>query len=571
MNISGRVAMGSSSAVDSLSVNESLQISDNLSWSRRSHTIKAGASLLKLRVLNRSYFLAPGDFTFTGDISGNAASDYFLGRPAAMTVASPILEQGGLQTNGYFYIQDDWRIHPNFTLNLGLRYELSLPWVHPNDFWGTLRFGQQSTVIPNAPLSMVYAGDAGIPRGMVDTDKNNFAPRIGFAWDLFGKGRTSLRGAYGIFYETINCDIVQNTSQPFQYTFNVNVPASLSDPLRGQAPLPLVVDLTRPTFSGVQQLFIADPTLRSPYVQNLSLNIQHQVTRDLAVQVGYSGKLGRKLLMGLPLNPAVFGPGATLANIDQRRIYQPFGNLNKISSQANSSYHALQVEVTKRFSNGFSLQGAYAFGRSIDQASAIALGGAVPDVSNLRTQRGLSDYFAKHIASFSWLWEVPGPSGNGFLRAIAGDWQINGLVSVRTGLPINMLAGADVALSGTPNQRPSVIGDPVLSSDRPRGERILNWFDRTAFISPAAGTYGNVGRNALIGPNFAAANTAIFKNFRLPLREDMRLQFRSEFFNVLNSVNLGNPNTNIRSGVNTARITSAGEARVIQFALKLIF
>jgi hypothetical protein len=295
------------------------------------------------------------------------------------------------------------------------------------------------------------------------------------------------------------------------------------------------------------------------------------VTRDLAIQVGYAGKLGHKLLMGLPLNPAIYGPGATLANIDPRRIYQPFGQLNKISSQANSSYHALQVEVTKRFSKGFSLQGAYAFSRSIDMASAIALGGAVPNVFDLRTQRGLSDFFAKHIGSFSWLWELPGPGPrNGVLQAIAGGWQINGLVSMRSGTPINLLAGADVALSSTPNQRPNVIRDPVLSSDRPRGERILAWFDRTAFVSPDTGTYGLVGRNALLGPNFASANVAIFKYFRLPLREGLRLQFRSEFFNLLNSVNLGSPNTNIRSGVNTGRITSAGEARVIQFALKLV-
>jgi hypothetical protein len=114
-------------------------------------------------------------------------------------------------------------------------------------------------------------------------------------------------------------------------------------------------------------------------------------------------------------------------------------------------------------------------------------------------------------------------------------------------------------------------GTPVLSSDRPRGERILTWFDRTAFVSPDAGTYGNVGRNALLGPNFASTNAAVFKYFRLPMHEGLRLQFRSEFFNLLNSVNLGNPNTNIRSGLNTGRITSAGEARVIQFALKVLF
>src|SRR5207245_9843024 len=122
----------------------------------------------------------------------------------------------------------------------------------------------------------------------------------------------------------------------------------------------------------------------------------------------------------------------------------------------------------------------------------------------------------------SWVWGLPGHgSRNSVLQAIAGGWQINGLVSVRTGTPINLAAGADVALSGTPNQRPNVIHDPVLSGDRPRGERILAWFDRTAFASPDTGKYGNVGRNALLGPNSASSNAALFKYFRLPLREGL--------------------------------------------------
>src|SRR5262249_10538927 len=219
-----------------------------------------------------------------------------------------------------------------------------------------------------------------------------------------------------------NADIVQNTSQPFQYTFNLFAPSSLADPLQGQPPVPLTVNLKNPVFVGVQQLFIPDPTLRSPYVQHFTLNVQQQVTKDLAVQVGYVGKLGRKLLMGLSLNPAVYAPGASLANIDQRRVYRPFGPLNEISSEANSAYNGLQVEVNKRFSTGFSLQGAYTYSRSIDMASAFALGAGVPNVFNLGTQRGLSDFFAKHIASFSWLWELPGPK-TGALQTVAGGWQ----------------------------------------------------------------------------------------------------------------------------------------------------
>jgi len=572
ITITGRTVLGSGSAADSLNVNESLQFGESVNWTKNTHSIKAGFDLLKLRYLNRSSFLTMGTFTFTGQATGNPAADFVLGKPESMQVASPLLEQSGLQTNTYYFLQDDWRIHPRFTLNLGLRYELPLPWVHPQNFWGAFRQEQQSQVIRTAPVGMVFPSDPGVPRGLVPTDKNSFAPRIGFAWDLFGAGRTSVRGAYGIFYETINADIIQNTSQPFRYQFAINVPFSLTDPLRGQAPIPLVVNTTNPVFVGVQQLFYPDPSLRTPYVQHFNLNLQHEVARDLAVQVAYVGKLGRKLLMGLAGNPAIFGPGATLQNINQRRLVQPFGNLDKISSRANSSYNALQVEVNKRYSRGVSLKGVYTFSRSIDMASSISLGAGVPNVFNLRTQRGLADFHAKHIASFSWIWDLPKLDASpAVARAAAGGWQLNGLVMLRSAAPFNILSGRDVALSGTSNQRPDVVGEPRLPADRPRGDKILAWFNRNAFALPPAGVYGNVGRNPLLGPASANTNLGLFRNIALPGREGLRLQFRSEFFNVFNSVNLGNPNNNVGAGSNMGRITSAGAARVIQFALKVIF
>jgi hypothetical protein len=513
-----------------------------------------------------------GSFTFAGVFSGDVAADFLLGKAQQMTVASPYLDQGGLDTATYMFIQDDWRVTRRLTLNLGLRYELPLPWVHPHDEWGTLHPGQQSTVIPAAPLGMVFAGDAGTPRGMIPTDKNNFAPRVGFAWDPFGSGRTSVRGAFGIFYETINADIIQNTAQPFNYTFTIQAPFSLADPLRGQAPLPLFINFKNPLFVGTQQVFNADPGLRAPYVEQFNLNVQHQLVKDLTVQVGYVGKLGRKLLMGWSSNPALFSASATTANIDQRRILQPYGNNSEISSRANSSYNGLQVQVNKRFGRGFSLQGAYTFSRSLDIASAFSLGAAVPNVFDFHTQYALSDFQAKHIGSFSWLWELPKAGvKNPLIRGVVNGWQMNGLVSARTGLPLNLLLGSDRALSGTPNQRPDVLRNPVLPSDRARGDRISQWFDRTAFAMPALGAYGNTGRNALLGPNSVNTNLALFKNFPLPVREGMHLQFRSEFFNALNAVNLNSPNTTLSALANMGRITGAAEARVIQFALKLVF
>jgi hypothetical protein len=226
----------------------------------------------------------------------------------------------------------------------------------------------------------------------------------------------------------------------------------------------------------------------------------------------------------------------------------------------------------KRMSHGFSLQGSYTWSKSIDQASAIALGGAVPNVFDLQTQRGRSDFDARHVAAISWIWDLPkfndGPAP---VRLIAGGWQLNGVLTARTGQPLNIVTGQDNALSGTPNQRPNLAGNPNLPSDRPRSELVRAWFDRTAFAFPAAGTYGNLGRNALTAPRNFGINAGVFKSFPIPLREGMRFEFRTEFFSVTNTPNFNNPNNSLNAGANMGRITAAGGARVIQFAAKVLF
>jgi outer membrane receptor protein involved in Fe transport len=573
ITVTGRVTLGNGSGLNSLDVNESWDLNQSVNWARGNHSVKAGWQLLKLRYLNRTYWQSSGVFTLNGQISGFAAADFVLGRAATMIVASPELEQSGLQTSLFGYAQDDWRISKRLTLNLGLRYELPLPWVQPDNLWSTFRAGQKSTVIPTAPTGIAFPGDAGVPRGMIQTDRNNFAPRVGFAWDMSGTGRTSLRGAYGIFYEAANADLIQNVGQPFRYTFTISTPASLTDPLAGQPPIPLAINLKNPVFTGTQDLAYPDSGFRSGYVQGFNLNLQRQVVKSLAVQVGYVGKLGRKMIMGYSANPGIYGPGATLANLNARRIYQGFGELRSISSVANSGYNGLQIEATKRFTHGFSLQGAYTFSRSLDMRSGIAaVGATTPNVFNLRSDIGLSDFQAKHIANVSWIWDLPRFSGGGaLLKAVTGGWQINGLVNLRTGLPVNILSGTDAALTGTTNQRPNVSGSPVLASGRSRADQILAWYDRTVFSAAATGKFGNTGRNAVIGPGQAVMNTGLFRNFKLPGREGLRLQFRSEFFNVTNRVNLGQPNATLSAGTNMGRITTAGAARVIQVAMKLVF
>ena len=329
---------------------------------------------------------------------------------------------------------------------------------------------------------------------------------------------------------------------------------------------------TNPVFTGTQDLAFADPNFRTGYVQNFNLNVQRQLGRDLAVQVGYVGRLARKLVMGLENNPAPFAAGATLANINARRVNQGFGGLRSISSLANANYNGLQTEFTKRYSRGFSLQGSYTWSRAIDMRSSVAaVAAATPNVFNLATEYGLSDFHAAHVANASWLWEVPGVKGQAVLRMLTGGWQVNGLTTWRTGLPVNVQSGRDNALTGTSNQRPNVNGNPVLDSGRPKAQSLAAWFDRTVFSHPASGLQGNVGRNALIGPGQASTNLGVFRTFRLPVREGLKVQFRTELFNALNQANFNNPNATLTANENMGRITGAGPARVIQFAAKIQF
>jgi hypothetical protein len=306
-----------------------------------------------------------------------------------------------------------------------------------------------------------------------------------------------------------------------------------------------------------------------------NLNVARQIRSDLAVEVGYVGKLSRKLMQALDFNPSAYTPTATRDNYEERRVFLP-GTYTlgiEAASRANASYHSLQTLVTKRYGHGVTGSFAYTFSKLIDVITSNVENDINSNPFNWNFDRGRSDNDRTHVASASLVWELPGvSSSNTFLKQIVNGWELSPIITARSGSPVNFTNGRDVALDGanrTSRQRPDIIGDPIIQGNRSKQDWLNNYFNKAAFAFPAPGQFGNMGRNVFEGPGFFQLDLGAYKNF--VFAEHHQVQFRSEFFNLPNRANFGNPNTNISSS-SFGRITSTAQpGRVIQFALKYSF
>jgi hypothetical protein len=307
-------------------------------------------------------------------------------------------------------------------------------------------------------------------------------------------------------------------------------------------------------------------------MQNWNLIIEQQLGGSLLVRAGYVGSKGTKLLNSAEINPAIYGPGATAANVNQRRIYQPIGGLQLGMSSSWSKYNSMQLTVQKRYSHGFTLLANYTWSKSIDITSYGSVEGnnMGPDPFNYNNNRGLSDFDLPHRFVLSGVWEHPHFTGqNALIRGVLGGWQSNFIYTAASGSPISIASGVDNALMGIGGNRADLTGAPLmLPGGRSQAERIQKWFNTAAFQVNAIGTIGASGRNILRAPGGWNADYSLFKNFHL--MERARLQFRGEFFNVFNHTRLGTPNTTFTSQT-FGRITSANSPRIVQLALKLVF
>jgi len=554
------------------------QFSDSLSYIRGKHSLKFGAQILRRQVNLFRPFAGKGYFFLFGNGGGDSPTGYEVSDVLAGWVnqysVGPALGFSHTRNweTGYF-VQDDWKINRKLTLNLGLRYDLYTWPEEENNL-------QANFDVPSGQL--VLPGQLGYPKALIDTDKNNWAPRLGFAYDLMGDGKSVLRGGFGIFYFLdrggIDNQLAQNPPFSGQYTLNftdgvrINLqgaaPNGTSDPtLAGTADMPskgpLNVDLTAPT--GVSVIsYPKDSQNSSAYQWNLQF--QRELGANMGVSVGYVSSRALHLSTLLNLNRQLYDSPSG------NKLYPGLGNIQWNGFIGHSYYDSLQVQLQRRLVNGLQYSVAYTWAHTIDNSpGTLDQQSDRVDYYRLFAERANSNLDVRHRFVATAIYELPfgrgkrmGGDWNGFAQAVAGGWQVNPILTFQTGLPFDLIDQGQ-----QPNTRPDLVG--TLS----QSDHITKWFDTTAFaeVPSTGGVYDRAGtapRNPFHGPGRQFLDLSLFKNF--PIGERFNTQFRVQFYNITNTPQFDQPNSSFTSG-DFGKVTSTllSSERQIEFALRFTF
>jgi hypothetical protein len=556
------------------STSQEFQYGDTLSIVHGKHSLKMGPELhwsqFNLFQIGqpRGSFGFTGEFTAdspsSGDGSGSGLADMLLGLPTSSTISTLTYFGNRQQTYGGF-IQDDYQVSSKLTLNLGVRYDYTTPITEAHNRQSNFDF---------ATGQLIVAGQNGASAGLVSTDKTDFAPRVGFAWNPFKN--TVIRSGYGRFfsYQEIR------TGDPLQLAYNLPFfyqPTFISD---GITPI-LTVSKGFPSLNPSQAIDAsvtasgsgAGSHLHAPVLDEWNFNIQQQLPGKILFEVAYVGSKSTHLQTLLdPNQDPVPGPGA----IQSRRPYPQYGPFTDIVDRGNSNYSALEIKAEKRLSNGLMFLSSFTYSKSMNDQPEICCNAPWPQNSyNVAAERGPSDFNQKFRWVSSFDYQLPVGKGQRFLNSsrvadlILGGWHLGGIFTLHSGFYFSPLMGYDPSNTGS-------IGllrtDRTCNGNLPSGQRTINnWFDTSCFPLPTGYAFGNSGKNVLLGPGGVTSDTALRKMFAIT--EHQALEFRAEFFNVFNHAVFAQPDPYITDGPGaTGVITSTVlPQREIQFALKLHF
>jgi hypothetical protein len=580
ISVSGRVSL-TSAIPGPVAGDNDYELRDNLHITHGKHALALGGQVSLDKMVHDTLLNNYGVMNFASNNprgTGNVTADFLLGLVSTGSQDSPSHKID----NGWYYglfFQDDWRITNRLTLNLGVRYDLQMPITDPRDKFDTWVPGVQSKVVPTAPIGLLFPGDPGVGRGIISADKNNISPRVGFAWDPFGDGKTSVRSGFGIFYGSISGNLWNTSSdnQPFAIRQSFPDVKSLSDPYGdlpgGVSPFPYNYSPAAPRFFRPASVSGISLDYTSPYSYQMNFSIQRQVRSDITVQAAYVGTLTHRIPVNVDLNYPILTPGATTGNVDQRRPYLPgiLSTIGMTESILNSAYHGFQLTATKRFSHNFSVKGFYTFSKGIDVINTQnSTTQTATDWSNIALDRGRANNDRTQSAVISGIWDIRYfDRTHRMLRAVIGGWSLTAIDTMRSGLPLTITSGVDTNLDGNSGDRANLIGDPYLDPHRPRNQVVAAWFNTAAFGSVQNGKDGTSGRDIIDGPGLKNIDLGIRREFHL--HEGTILMFRGEMSNAFNLVNLSNPSTGLNSSSTFGKVTTAGAMRQVQLGLRLTF
>lgn len=634
--------VGSSTFLPSIEKQNSFVLNENLTWIHGHHSMKFGTEIRKEQFTIFQISTPRGDAGFGQDFTdnpgfpinadgsvagGNDFASFLLGIPDYADLAS--LRNVDYHRNTFaFYGQDDIKVNSRLTLNVGLRYELFMPVTDGRNQMATFDFRSDSLIVPkgqNAQLTPTIASFLPIQRtgsaGLVNPDFLNFAPRLGWAYQISRK--LVLRGGYGIFYGAQENGPFSFPSPGFNPPFfkqqafsspcgtpsppNANPadPGNCAAGLKVPGPPPATGSLMINNFwtQGYPPTSLSDPNnpllysldakLRTPMMQQWHFGLEYQLPSQTVFQVSYAGSHGLRLYGFYNGNQALPSPDPSAPLAPRRPFPAVDGSIDTLRSNTLSNYDALQVHIEKRFSHGLQFEASYTYAHALDDASSASLGslnnGDFVDQRFPGMVYGNSDFDVRHYVVVAYAYELPvgkgkafGGNASGFLNQVIGGWQVAGIVSASTG---NWFTVSDPQVNSSNTDcagtvvyncaRPNLIGNPNARPCVPG-----TFYNTCAFTSDLVqGTYGNAGRNIVLGPGYQNWDVSIFKTF--PIREDKRLEFRTDFFNIWNhtnfltgptgsdgqfepvSVELGTPQMGFPQ--------AARDPRLIQFALKFLF